>query len=320
MEAIIQRAGVTPPDWWNSVPLVYPPTLDLRWPEAKGPWDPQKNVGQYVWSVINENPPKWREGVKFIHHVLAVNKDNPPVVQKAVGSLGTMYHNLLEDWARAAFWWRKAGMTDDADLARCYWKLGSKEMAASVIAKFTVDDTRNGNVIKLWADMGDLDKALALAEATARDGAPDIGYLAAGDACRLHGRYPQALQYYQKVLDAATGWRDLKQNKERARASIDAIRLVEGLDLSKVRDGTYTATSRAYAGPLDAAVTVQGGRITSVKVVRHQEKQYYTALADTPAQIVARQGIRGVDAVTGATITSEAIMNATIKALAKGMQ
>jgi uncharacterized protein with FMN-binding domain len=322
VEALIQQAGASAPDWWSSVQLNYPSTLDLAWaePKPKEPWTPNKNVGQYIWSVINENPGKWREGVRLVHHLLSVNKDNPAVVQKAMNTLGQMYHNLLGDWARAAFWWRKAGYTDDIDLAHCYWKLGSREMAVAILNEFPADDTRHGNIIKLWADMGDLDKALALAEASARGGWPDVAYLAAGDACRLSGRYPQALAYYQKVLAAPAGQRDIKQNKARAQASIDAIRAVDGLDLSKVRDGTYTASSIAYAGMLEVAVDIKGGKILSVKVTKHQEKQFYTALTDTPAQIVAKQGIRGVDAVTSATITSEAIMNATVKALAKGTQ
>ena len=321
VEALIRKAGTTPPDWWNSVQLNYPPTLDLAWPDPKPkePWTPGKNVGQYFWSVINENPGKWREGVKLGHHLLSVNKNNPAVVQKAMNALGGMYYNLLGDWARAAFWWRKAGF-DDVDLAHCYWKIGSREMAVAIIGELTFDDTRHGNIIKLWADMGDFDKAIALAEASARVGPPDSAYRAAGDACRMAGRYQQALAYYQKVL--ATGGQQgiIKQNKARAQASIDAIRAVEGLDLSKVRDGTYAATSIAYAGPLDVAVEIKDGKILSVKVTKHQEKQFYTALTDTPAQIVTRQGIKGVDAVTSATITSEAIMNATVKALAKGMQ
>ena len=46
-----------------------------------------------------------------------------------------------------------------------------------------------------------------------------------------------------------------------------------------------------------------------------------TALTtETPAQIVEKQVVRGVDAVTGATITSEAIINATAKALSVAMR
>jgi uncharacterized protein with FMN-binding domain len=52
--------------------------------------------------------------------------------------------------------------------------------------------------------------------------------------------------------------------------------------------------------------------------VQHREKQYYSSLTDTPAKIIAKQGVKGVDSTSSATITSEAIINATAKALAKG--
>jgi len=44
-----------------------------------------------------------------------------------------------------------------------------------------------------WADLGEFDKALKLAEEKAASGEPDSAYLAAGDTCRLNGRYTQAL-------------------------------------------------------------------------------------------------------------------------------
>ncbi|MDA1162559.1 MAG: FMN-binding protein, partial [Planctomycetota bacterium] len=60
--------------------------------------------------------------------------------------------------------------------------------------------------------------------------------------------------------------------------------------------------------------------IKSVTVTRHREKQYYSSLTDTPRKILARQGVAGIDATSSATITSEAIINATAKALANGMK
>ena len=65
---------------------------------------------------------------------------------------------------------------------------------------------------------------------------------------------------------------------------------------------------------------VANGRIEAVKVTRHQEKQFYSALTDTPRQIIEKQGVQGVDATTGATITAEAIINATAKALSGAAQ
>lgn len=327
VEALIQQMGATQPDWWDSVELGYPPTLDLAWPlKDEGPWDANRNVGQYLWDVINPNPGRWKEGIKLVHHLMIRHKDDRAKLARSTETLGRMFHDLMEDYARAVFWWRIAarygGYVDTISLAHCYWKLGCREMAEEALAQAPYDYTRHGTLIKLWADMGQFDKALKLAEQKASSGMPTVAYLAAGDACRLAGRYQQALAYYRKSLagqDVAGREGDVQKGKERAQASIQAIQLFDLLDLSQVPDGTYRAESIAYAGPLHVEVAVKGGRILSVRVTQHQEKQFYSALTDTPNQIVARQGVKGVDAVTGATMTSEAILNATAKSLAAGM-
>ena len=87
---------------------------------------------------------------------------------------------------------------------------------------------------------------------------------------------------------------------------------------SRIPDGTYTGTSLAYIADLTVAVTVKSGRLMSVRITKHKDKQYYSALTDTPTQIIKKQGLKGVDATTGATITSQAIIDATAKALASG--
>ena len=63
-----------------------------------------------------------------------------------------------------------------------------------------------------------------------------------------------------------------------------------------------------------------GGRIEAVRVVHHKEKQFYSAIDDTTRKIVQRQGVKGVDATSSATITSNAIINASAKALAGAMK
>ena len=193
-------------------------------------------------------------------------------------------------------------------------------MCVALISQPDEDDTRNGSLIKLWADLGEIDKALKLAEQKAASGEPDSAYLAAGDACRLGGRYPQALGYYRKVVAVPDGPRDIKRNKERAAASIEAIRVFDSLNLARIPDGTYMNSSVAYNGPLHVAVVVKNARIESVKVTQHTEKQFYSAITDTTARIIAKQGVKGVDMTSGATITAEAIVNATAKALANGMK
>src|SRR5579872_2658248 len=107
---LIEKLGRTPPEWYAKTPLDYPKTLDLSWPERpQPPWNNQKNVGQYVWDVINPNPARWPEGIKLMHHLLTVHKDDKATQERAMLNLGRMYHDLLEDYARAAFWYRKVG-------------------------------------------------------------------------------------------------------------------------------------------------------------------------------------------------------------------
>jgi uncharacterized protein with FMN-binding domain len=311
IDALINQAGRTPPDWWDSVPLNYPNTLDLTWKDNSGPWNPQRNVGQYLWDVINPNPSRWKEGTKFVHHVLTVNKNNPVIVDRAMVSLAHLYAAMLQDYPRGAFWARRSGK-NPVLLANCYWQMGSKEMATELLKKIGPDRTRNGSVIKLWADMGELPTALELAQEMAQSGMPDAAYLAAGDACRSAGQYDQATKYYQGVLASTAGGRDLEVNRKRAQASIDALRVI---DLTRIADGTYTNSSLGYAGQVQVAVTVKDHHIDAVKVTQHKEKQFYASIDQTTSQIIGKQGVRGVDTTSGATVTSEAIINAAAKAL-----
>jgi uncharacterized protein with FMN-binding domain len=321
VEALIEQLGRQPPDWYEATPLDYPKTLDLSWPERPpGAWNSQKNVGQYIWDVINPNSNRWREGIRLMHHLLQLHQDDPAMRTRVMQSMGKMYHDFEEDYARAAFWWRKAGLDSSrssavsVNLARCYWKLGSKRMAEQLLGRLPVYSTS----IKLWADMGETAKALQLVEAYARAGYQDIAYLYGGDACRIQGKYDEAVAYYERVLKVSASGQAAKRiqkNQARARENIQAIQIFDALDLTQVKDGTYTGRSMGYAGQLQVQVTVRGGRIEAVAVTEHQEKQFYAALTDTPKQIIAAQGLKGIDAVSGATITSEAIINAAAKAL-----
>ena len=59
---------------------------------------------------------------------------------------------------------------------------------------------------------------------------------------------------------------------------------------------------------------VRDGRITSVQVVSENESRALDSLTVIPARIVERQAL-DVDAVTGATATSDAVMDAVKNAL-----
>lgn len=326
--AEINRLGPIPPDWYESTPLNYPRSLDLAWPmPAPKGWNSSKNVGQFLWDRINPNSGKWREGVRFMHHVLSENKDRD-TQKRAMRSLGSMYHNLLQDHARSAFWFRKSGLESELSqhpqagifLADDYARLGSKMMALELLAKMK---RRPYLAIKLLGDLGETKAAVHMAEQFSKTGQASTSFLYAGDACRVAGELTEAEKYYRKAITAIppeeASKPHRKRDKARAEASIAAVRFYS-LDPKKVRDGTYKASSIGYEGPVSVEVAVSSGRIESVKITQHREKQYYSSLTDTPRKIIARQGVAGIDATSSATITSEAIINATAKALADGLQ
>lgn len=326
IEALIDKVGREPPEWFEATAVNTPASLDLTWPEpAPGGWNNQKNMGQYIWDVINPNPAKWREGVKLMHSLLVMHQDDPQKRTRIMTELGRMYHDLHEDYARAAFWWQKVGADKSsntriaAGLARCYWKLGNRQMAVELLSK----QPHTIFSCKLWADMGDMPKAEIVAEAFAKGNVvgTDLALMHVADGYRQAGKPQQAIAWYQRVV-ALKPADNVKQRVEktqaRARASLEAIRLFDLADVSKVADGEYAANSLGYEGPVHVAVTVKDKRITNVRVTQHKEKQFYAALSDTPAKIIAKQGVKGVDATSNATITSEAIINATSKALASG--
>lgn len=326
LDALIDRVGRTPPEWFKDTSLNYPKTLDLSWPIKPPPgWDNQKNVGQYVWDIINPNPNRWREGVKLMHHLLTLHKDDPEKRERAMLTLCHMYHDLLEDYARAAFWYRAVGVEKDpveyarsaVILAECYWRLGYRDEALKLLAK-----TPPGLMhATLLGSMGETDRAIAMALADGNDDSFGSATLAAADLCRLAGRYSEALKHYQAVLDIEVpaknppGW--LLRNRNRASANVTAIKAFELFDPKKVPDGKYVASSQGYEGPVEVTVTMKSGRIADVAVTKHREKQFYSAISDTTAKIIAKQSVKGVDTTSNATITSEAIINATAKALAK---
>lgn len=323
VEALIDKEGRTPPEWFESTPLNYPKTLDLSWPEKpNGGWNNQVNVGQFIWDVINPNENRWREGIRLLHHLLTMHSKDPEKREKIMLTIARLYQNLLEDYARAAFWYRKVGADDPVefansaiDLAECYWKLGSRSMALNLLNG--INPPRLG-MVKLLADMGETDRALEIARSYFNDKNPEDAYLNAADACRLAGRYPEAIQYYEKILELVKGVDNGRTNRfrGRAQASLDAIKLFELSDVKKVPDGTYRDSSLGYEAQIQVEVIVKDQRIDKVRVTQHREKQYYSSISDTTRKIVEKQSVKGVDATSNATITSEAIINATAKALA----
>ena len=89
-------------------------------------------------------------------------------------------------------------------------------------------------------------------------------------------------------------------------------------DASTVADGTYEGAGKGMGGDVPVTVTVSGGKITEVTVGENSETPGIgdKAVEQLPAKIVEAGTTEGVDAISGATITSKAIFSAIDEALA----
>jgi len=83
-------------------------------------------------------------------------------------------------------------------------------------------------------------------------------------------------------------------------------------------NGTYTGSARGYNDLIEVEVVIEGGSITAVNVLSHDETPGLSdsGFDDTIAAIIANQSTEGVDAVSGATATSDGVISAVDEALA----
>ena len=77
-------------------------------------------------------------------------------------------------------------------------------------------------------------------------------------------------------------------------------------------DGTYTAEGKGIGGKVPVTVTIEGGKIAKVEVGDNSETEGIgsKAIEALPDEIVAANGTDGVDAYSGASVTSKAIFTA----------
>ena len=86
-------------------------------------------------------------------------------------------------------------------------------------------------------------------------------------------------------------------------------------------DGVYLGEGEGYEGPMTVRVTVFGGKVTSIELVSSMDDEPYfgRAWATVPGRIIAAQ-TTSVDAVSGATYSSEGIRDAVNNALKKAAE
>lgn len=101
------------------------------------------------------------------------------------------------------------------------------------------------------------------------------------------------------------------KKKEKKKSSSEAF-----ADQDSYADGTYTGTAQGFGGPITVQVTVSGGKITDVTILSAggETASYFSQAQGVISRIIS-SGSPNVDTVSGATFSSNGILNAIKRAL-----
>lgn len=89
--------------------------------------------------------------------------------------------------------------------------------------------------------------------------------------------------------------------------------------LPKYQDGTYHGQGSNRFGTVEVAVSIKSGKISSVDITRSTTHYPQSRINGLPQQVIARQSAQ-IDAVTGATRSSEDFQMAIRDALVQAQQ
>lgn len=93
--------------------------------------------------------------------------------------------------------------------------------------------------------------------------------------------------------------------------------ILVGCGGGKYTDGTYTGEGQGASGKIKVEVKVEKGEISSINLVEHNEtKTLVDGVKDNLVpEIIEKQSVEGVEAISGATNSSNGVIEAVNKAL-----
>lgn len=93
-------------------------------------------------------------------------------------------------------------------------------------------------------------------------------------------------------------------------------------DAPTYADGVYTAGAQGYLSEVSVTVTITGGRVSEVSIDASGEtpERGGAAAEALASQLTAAGSTAGVDAVSGSTVTSDAVLAAMDDCLAQAAQ
>lgn len=136
---------------------------------------------------------------------------------------------------------------------------------------------------------------------------------AKGDLASAKRNYEQAVRLYP-TAKPKYGRHLLPRRAKKVQSKLDLLNY-RPLKDAKLKDGQYREKALGYSGDINLVITVKGGRVTDIKT-NHKEKIDQGACVSVPKNIIVKQSLQ-VDSVSGATVTKDAIIAGTYRALKK---
>ncbi|PWC10698.1 FMN-binding protein [Brenneria roseae subsp. americana] len=88
-------------------------------------------------------------------------------------------------------------------------------------------------------------------------------------------------------------------------------------DVAQYKDGTYTGKGQGKEGEIEVSVSIDDGKIANAEVVNHEDTEALMlgVIDNVIPELIETQDIDKVDAVTGATLSSQGVIEAIKQAL-----
>ena len=278
------------------VPPAWFATTNIAWDTSK-PWkDARLEIRRLL--ALNTEPEKIRQAVKLAWLYMQKNEIGE-------GGEWPMYLFMAGEYAWAAQEYPKLLRASQGKGAvhayLCYASIlshfGEYEQAMGVLSNAARDLPKPP-----WKIRGEANIHEHRGDLLVRMGRTNEARAAYDNAIRL---LPTSDQPYGKHL--------LPRHVERIKTKVEMLSM-KALEEGKLKDGRYVGRAMGYADKeMVITVTIGGGRIADVDV-KHEEKIDLGATRIIPQRIVEANSLK-VDAITGATVTSQGIIEGAFKAL-----
>lgn len=275
-----------PPDWFASVEIHY---------DTEHPWEEARLE---IRRLLGDG--KYREAMKLTYLYLQKKDIGNGHEYPMYLFMGGEYAWALQEYEKRVESKPKGVTHEYSSLAACYRHFGKYEKALETLEtamqrlpdppwKIARQADIHDNMGDIYTEIGEIDKAKQHYH----------------KAMEL---YPTSTQPYGRHL--------LYRQADKIQSKLNLM-AYQAIESGQLRDGVYTGKSLGYAGEdLIATVTIREGKIADIQL-KHKEKIDQGATTIIPQRIIEQQSLK-VDGITGATVTYQAILDGTLKALKKG--